>query len=342
VSVQDRNNAIQGEWVRLYHTFVYNGTLYWWSDPGTNATVDIVAEDGTTLASSIKSSEDRIGYYYVDWLVPKNLPPGKYYDRWTYTMGTDPSKQVTSYFQVYAADQWMVFGGSTTSSAMSDRVTTLVRSLEYDFIYEAMHIPLHWEQGLRTPDPTRFSFAYKNWRQDPKPLVRKNGQLLDAGWMPDYQGQIFFTEPQDPTDDISASYTFSYFGRDELAGFLVEGMRALNAIPPVTSYYSSVNAAPAFWDYGMLLMAAIHALRRIVMGMNFQERAIIFGEDPEKVSAARQSFQQLYTDYSTLWMELSKGIKKALPPSGIISIPEYTLPGGRARWFRYLYASPVS
>ena len=342
MSVQDRNNAIQGEWVRLYRTFVYNGTLYEFT-PGTpTPSVDIIAEDGSTLAAGLVTVKDKIGYYYADWLVPVALSPGKYYDQWTYTFASDPQQKNTSYFQVYTADQWLSFGGSTTSAGMTDRMATLVRALEYDFIYETMHIPLYWEQGLRTPDPTRFNFAFKNWRQDPKPLVRKNGQLLDEGWMPDYQGQVFFTSAMDPTDDISASYTFAYFGYDELSGFIMEGLRAMNSIPPASQYYNTVDTTPRFWDYGILLVAAIHALRRLVMGLNFQERAIIFGEDPERAAAAKTSFQQLYTDYSTLWIEISKGIKKALPQIGIISVPEYTLPGGRSRWFRYLYASPTS
>jgi hypothetical protein len=335
MAVQDRNSAVQGEVVRLFRTFLFNGNLYQMQDL---PTVEIVTEDGTVL-DNLTAATDSLGLYYADWTVPFDLPVGKYHDRWTYSYDTETTNQETSYFQVYTSDTWLSFTGSTSSNEMTDKMRTLIRALENDFIYESQHIPLYWEQGMHTADAAKLNFAYGNWRDEPKPIVRKNGRILEDGWLADYKGNVFFQEPPDDTDDIHVTYTFSYFSEEELAGFINEGLRAMNSLPPASWSYRSVNTTPQYWDYGILLMAAVHAMRRLVMGLNFQERSIIFGEDPERARAAQSNFQQLYQDYSSLWKEISEGIKKALPATGMVIVPEYTLPGGRSRWYRYLYTT---
>jgi len=339
MAYQDRTNAVQGEYVRLYRTFVLNGNLFRIPE-NSLPNVDIVDETGAVL-DTLPAQEDRIGLYYVQWLVPVDLEPGKYYDRWNYQY--DENGEVfeeTTYFEVGLADTFMSFSGSNISVEITEKVAQLLRALINDFIYEAQHIPLYWEQGIRTADSTRYDFAFKNWLEDPKPLVRKNGRLMKDGWVVDYdKGQLFFQNAPDETDDISVSYNFAYFSVDELSSFLNAGLMAMNALPPSTWNYTNLQWIPRHWDYGVLLMAAIHALRRLVMGLNFQERSIIFGEDPDRARAVQQQFQQLYQDYSALWTDISDGIKKALPATAMVVVPEYTLPGGRSRWFRYLYTT---
>lgn len=336
MSWQDRTNAVQGEFVRLYRTFVYDGNF---SNLPTAPTVEIVEESGTVL-DTLTATSDRTGLYYATWLVPTDQDPGKYYDRWTFKFDNQEERTEMTYFHVYLADTFMNFGGSATSVELTDRMANLINALVNDFIYEAQHIPLYWEQGMRTTDSTMFDFAFSNWNQDPKPLVRKNGLLMTDGWVVDYQaGSVFFETPPEETDDITVAYSFAYFSVEELASFLNEGLRAMNALPPASWSYRSVNQIPGYWEYGVLLQAAIHAMRRLVMGLNFQERAIIFGEDPDRARATQQQFQQLYQDYSSLWTEIADGIKRALPTTAMIVVPEYTLPGGRSRWFRYLYTT---
>jgi hypothetical protein len=56
---------------------------------------------------------------------------------------------------------------------------------------------------------------------------------------------------------------------------------------------------------------------------------IIFGE-PEQARQAIASFQQLYQDYNTLWLEIKKNAKtQKLYGMAQYVTPEYTLPGGR-------------
>jgi len=342
MAVQDRTSAVQGEYVRLYRTFLYNGDFFIFQN-GAEPTVEIVKEDGSVILSARATSE-RMGLYYIDWLIPVDQPSGRYYDRWNYTYPypNDVVKSEMTYFDVNRADTWMTFSGATMSMEISDKMRTMVAALDNDFIYEVQHIPLYWEQMNRTEDAAKFSSAYKNWKHDPKPLIRMNGAMMNNGWIADYAGgNVFFESPPSEGNDIMASYTFSYFSLPEIVGFLNEGLRAMNAIPPASYSYNNVQQIPKHWEYGVLLVAAIHALRRIIMGLTMQEKSIIFGESREAADAAYSKFQTLYQDYSTLWLELSKDIKKTLPTIGVNVTPEYTLPGGRSRWFRYLYTTTL-
>jgi hypothetical protein len=79
----------------------------------------------------------------------------------------------------------------------------------------------------------------------------------------------------------------------------------------------------------VILYAALQALRKVIFGFTWQERAIIFGEKPEDAQRFIDNCKTLYTDYSAMWTELSKGIKKRLPGIAVNVTPEYTLPGGR-------------
>jgi len=169
-------------------------------------------------------------------------------------------------------------------------------------------------------------------------MLRIGDMLVDKGWYADYEGNIYFEDGIPDADHISVTYRFSWFSQEELISFLNAALGQLNALPPVAGY-RTVDTTPSYWDYGIILGAAIHALRRIVLGLQFQERAIIMSEDPSEVSSKTSVFESLYKEYAALWKEVAEGIKKALPGTGMVVVPEYTLPGGRARWFRYLFTT---
>jgi len=336
MSVQQRFNGLQNEHVRLYHSFYRDGSLL--TLPSAPS-VRIVDTNGVDTLDTITATEETIGTYYVDYFVPLSLSTGQYFDSWTYQFddgGTDET--VTKSFAVHSKDAILNFVGVDGSNDITPVMAQLINDLSNEFIYEAQHIPIHWEQAQRTSNKKISSLTFSNWNKEPRPLLRLNGELLDKGWYADYNGNVVFEQDLESIDTVTVDYKFAYFSDTELAGFIKLGLQAMNSIPPPTSYYTSVQQMPQYWTYGVILMAAIHALRRLVFGLNFQERAIIFGEPgTDAAKQAQSNFQQLYNDYNTLWMEISKGIKKALPPSSLIIIPEYTLPGGRARWYRYAF-----
>ena len=336
--VQDRYSALQNEYVRLYHIFQSDGVL---TDIPSLPEVQILDQDGTTVLETITAAKESYGTYYVDYFVPVDAILGQYFDKWTFIFPYDETAQeIITYFEIYPKDSILNFSSSNISNKYTASMEQAIRTLSNWFLYEAMHIPIYGEQPIRTGDSKRYNTAYKNWNKDPKPLIRINNRIVDKGWYADYNGNIFFETALDNSDVLLINYNFSYFSKADLAGFVEAGLTAMNAIPPASANYSHIAAAPGEWFHGILLYAAITALRRILIGMTLQEISIIFG-DGERANNAKETYRSLYEDYMTTWKEMSTGIKLKLPQIGQVIIPEYTLPGGRSRWFRYLFTSMV-
>ena len=490
MSVQTRTTALQNEIVRLYFTFENDGYL---SNPMGQPLVEILDTDGATVLDSVNAQREHDGIYYADWFVPQNLPLGNYYDRWTFQW--DPNsgvKEITTEFSVHTFDTYVNFVAPSIDHDISDRLIQMMKDLTNDFIFEAMHIPVYWEQAMRvqqedqqkriksyyyfhmdsefswaeegdvyfepitgqrftvfetftpsevssssssesignvsssssssssidssssssngyssssssssstsesgttssssqgtttttttawveTPiltcvgisDPsssgtltkisgegsdriaytiftkkvsrfsTKYSLAYNNWNMDPKPIIRINNRIVDDGWKADYNGMIYFDRLMAPEDSVNVAYNFSYFSTEEILAFLRNGLEMMNATPPSSWKYQTLNIVPWDWTPGILLWAAILALKRLIFGLNFQEKRLIYGT-PDEIQFAMQNFQDLYKSYFDLWNEIRESIKKQLPATALYVSPEYTLPGGRSRWFRYLYKS---
>jgi hypothetical protein len=185
---------------------------------------------------------------------------------------------------------------------------------------------------------TKYNFAYENWRKDFRPVVRLNDRIVEDGWVVDYNGHIYFDGKMSPEDSVNVHYQFSCFSQEEVLGFLHMGLRMMNSKPPASETYPSLDTMPGIWDAPVLLYAAVMAMRRLVFGLNFQEKRMIFGETAEEAQQAISNFQSLYQEYQSQWDEISKDAKtRQLPGISLSVTPEYTLPGGRSRWFRYLF-----
>lgn len=465
MSIQTRSTALQNELVRLYCTFNKDGRL---TNPIGQPVVEILDMDGVTVLATLTASLENTGMFYTDWYVPQNLPLGSYYDRWTFQFDAYSGvEELTMIISVHSLDSYVNFISHGNYTNISNKANQLIMDLHNNFIFEAQHIPIYFEQGMRiqqenqakrsksyyyftldspyyyatagsiytcggkqftifsdlvadiqsssssidspsssssssvdsssspsssssldesslseyTPkvivtcvgsgDPpasgtltkvsgdgsstmtflsydkkvskfsTIYSFVYKNWNQDPAPVVRVNNSIREDGWHLDYDGKIYLDGLLAPEDSVNVAYNFAYFSREELLSFLRFGLQMMNGLPPASWTYGSLEQAPANWDAGIVLWAAITALKRLIFGFNWQEKRIIFlkpGGDDSAAANAQSVLQDLYKSYSELWVEYGKNVKtKKLPPSSIIVTPEYTLPGGRSRWFRYLY-----
>lgn len=447
MSVQTRTTALQNEVVRLYCQFERNGVL---TNPAIQPVVTILDTDGVTVLDTVNAQMQSIGIWYADYFVPALLPLGNYYDQWHFQWGgSDSVVEKTMLFSVYGLESYINFVSPNIAQDVSDRVLQLMKDLTNDFIYEAQHIPVYWEQGMRVQqenqakrvktyyyfelsgaqydiyrddvytnngqqftvfqdvltdvssssegsgssddsvqveDPTYalvlttvgtgapsnsgvltkvsgdgpatlpftavtqkvsnfstiYNFAYKNWLRDPRPILRLNNRIVDDGWYADYDGRIYMDGIRYPEDSVNVSYQFAYFSDEEILGFLRFGLKMMNTVPPASVTYNTLGQMPMEWDAPVLLYAAVLALKRLVFGLNWQEKFVIFTrpDDPNSGQQAIQNFKDLFQDYSTLWQEVKKDVKtRKLPNPGLLQYvtPEYTLPGGRSRWFRYLY-----
>jgi len=489
MSVQTRTTALQNEIVRLYFTFERDGRLF---NPDSQPLVEIIDTDGVTVITTISAQLEYTGVWYADYYIPANLPLGDYYDRWTFQW--DAYSAVTEsvqIFTVHGLDSYINFLSIGINHKISNRVIQLMKDLSNEFIYEAQHIPLYWEQAMRvqqedqskrikkyyyltldadkyivdadavyfnngqrftvfeslvpnnstsssessssssesisvsssssstgdsnssssysstssgsttssssssnsnstssesiiipttttttttewtykpiltcvgTGNPstsgtltkisgtgpstinfvsyeqrtsrfsTVYSLAYKNWNQDPRPIVRLNNRIIDDGWFVDYNGRIYLDGLMAPEDSVNVSYNFAYFSTEEILSFLDLGLKMMNSTPPASILYNSLNNMPREWDAPVLLYAAVTALKRLIFGLNWQEKAVIFArpDDPNAASQAIANFKDLYTDYNTTWLEVKKNAKtmKLYGMSQTVT-PEYSLPGGR-------------
>lgn len=358
---------MQGEYVRLYCTFLNNGLLadpwqpkvfitdneyYQESSSSSTVSTSSSGESSSTerTAFSSESSEpgqfgpfwavrETTGIWYVDFFVPNSMATGTHYDMWEFQWSdTEPVQQLCFEFTVHAADSYINWVSPAMAMRIGPRTAALMNDLENCFIFEAQHIPVYWEQGYPRADRRTLNFAYGNWDKNYRVMLRKNQKLLDTGWFADYNGLVRVDQALDPEDFIEAHYYFHYFSQEELLDFLNFGLKMMNSLPPASTYYTSLEGADRTWDAGILLCAAVLALRRLVFGFNFQERAFVLAETGTEQQRKIENFKALYTEYSQLWAETGKNVKtKRLAGMSQIVTPEYTLPGGRSRWFRYLY-----
>jgi hypothetical protein len=369
LSVQTRATAVQGEYVRLYCQFVKDGLLF---DPyqprvfitdntyhqeSSSSSTDNSSSSTSSLtdhsAHSSESSEpigamgpfyavkETTGIWYVDFFVDPSMSTGVWYDIWTFQWydSTEPEQNIYE-FNVHSADSFINWVSPAIVNKVSNKVASMINDLENNFIFEAQHIPVYWEQGYPSSDKKTYNFAYGSWDKNYRVMIRQNKVIVPNGWYADYNGTIRFDTQRDREDYIEAHYYFKYFSQEELLDFLHLGLKMMNATPPSSWYYTSLASADFTWQAPILLFAAITALRRLVFGFNFQERAFVMAEDGAEQQRKIDNFKQLYSEYNALWLEIRKDVKsKRLPGIAQISVPEYTLPGGRSRWFRYLYKS---
>ena len=480
MSFQTRTTALQNEIVRLYCTFKRDGVL---TNPAAQPLVEIIDTDGVTVLGTVQAQIDHTGIWYADYYCPATLPLGDYYDRWTFQWGASGEVcELIFTFSVHGLESYINFISPNISHSISDRVAGLMNDFTNEFIYEAQHIPVYFEQGMRiqqedqskrvkkyyyftldtnnynvfvgdvyfnngnrftveqtvypiysssssessssesisdssssssslesyssessqsesstsstsmssvsvtsssyevpttttttttpwvyqqvlfcvgsgNPTPsgiltkisgqgpsqvgfisvesktskfsTIYTLAYQNWNKDPRPIVKINNRIVDDGWFTDFNGKLYIDGLMAPEDSVNVFYKFSYFSEAEILSFLNLGLQVMNSTPPASIYYGQLQSMPGEWNAPVLLYAAVVALKRLIFGLNFQEKRIVFG-DPEEARNAISTFQQLYQEYNTTWQEVSKDAKtRKLYGMSQSVTPEYSLPGGR-------------
>jgi hypothetical protein len=359
--VQTRETALQGEFVRLYARFIRDGQLSDpWAAPVVYITTNSSYQESSSLSTDVTSEtsdlptngtglgpfsakQESQGVWYLDWFVPAGEPVGWLFDVWSFNWSIDSNvEQKIFQFEVHSADDFINWVSPNIVHQIGPVGASMLYDLNNLYLYEAQHIPVYKEQGLRLKNDknlTKFGFyCGRTWNDSPAPIIYQNNRILPDGWYTDYKASVYFDSPRDPEDIIEASYQFRYFSDEELMQFLLMGLYKMNSVPPSSQNYTSLGGAPFSWRYGIMLQAAILGLQRLVFGLNFQEKSLIFGEDWTIVQQKIDNLKSMYSEWSEQWKEDAKNIKTMrLPGISQVVTPEYTLPGGRSRWFRYLY-----
>ena len=336
-----RTTAAQGEIVRLFCSFSYDGLP---SDPQVTPQVYITNNDNFPGSSSSSSNDSNAvnpsllvaerlacGLWFVDYPVADDCPTGQWFDVWNYRWQVnDPWQQQTFGFTVNPANEFIRWDSDPTVDIVTGTMREYINLFNNATIYQAQHIETNWEQGQRNFDPKVVSFAFRNWNNDPRPEVMVNRRLVSTGWQADYNGRIVFSRNLDPEDVVQCAYNFRYFNDEEVMSFLNLGLYMMNATPPPSEIYASIASAPFGWRIPILAGAGQMAMQRLVLGLSWQNRRIIYGEDPQLADAASQNFRQQYGDFKDQFEKFAKNAKTLrIPAIAAVVQPEFTLPGGR-------------
>jgi hypothetical protein len=319
----------QGQLANLYCQFVTTPAGMPIDVP--DAKVAIYGIGGAIVLAPTDMLNIDVGFYVYDFRIPNSLAVGEYAIRYTGTVQGTPTAATTT-MQVLAA-------GTPNYAYMSQRQVEMIAALEV-YVGCAQHIPVVAETARRNKDRDCFTLSWPRWNLC-NPLVMKNDVLMDYDAVTiDYDtGAIVFPKPLHDTDRVDVTYNFRFFTQVDMLRFLNDALSQINLEPPASVSYT-LDTVPNSYVGTLMQGALTHAIQKLLFCLQFQQPGTIFG-DKERLKDAISNFmaqkenaeKQFRADKATL------KTKGAYPKIGLIVTPEYTLPGGRSRWFRYLFSS---
>ena len=284
-------------------------------------------ESISTIDSSGTPFNADQGFYIYEWGISDTTPTGTYSVDWEYVIDGEEGHEYQSFV--------VTDGDIAEPAAYSARVMAFRAALEHH-ICCAQSIPVYYEQSKPSYDNTSYSFTFKNWNQSAGAKIYRNGKLVSSGLEVDYfNGKITFNDALLEQETINVDYNFRWFTDDDLTRFLNNAVQTVNLYPPASGY--SLDNVPDRFIPIVLYGAAKDALRQLMFCLMYQQPQQVFG-GPDASQKAFQSFEALKQNYEKDWEKLLEQKKYGpYPSSRAIVTPEYTLPGGRSRWFRYLF-----
>jgi hypothetical protein len=258
------------------------------------------------------------GYFVFEWYIDADAVSGNYQLIWTYTIDEETRQEIQNI---------------NISEVAKNDGDYCIRLLAFRMALErhinaAQCIPVYNEQAKKSRDRKTFEFTFKKWNQSAGCRIYRNGEIVNEGYEINYaRGKVLFNEPLLSQDVVNADYNFRWFSDEDLDRFLDNAIQILNIYPPVTPY--TVNNVPDRFLPPILYGAAKDALRQLMMSLMFQEPSQVFGGG-DKAEKAFHMLETLKKNYEADWKVILEQKKYGpYPRGGIISTPEYTLPGGR-------------
>ena len=296
-------------------------------------TLDIDNDDtSTSLVDDGVPHKEATGFYIYEIDIDNDQAEGDYTVTWTYIMDGTTMTELQS-ITIAAKDT------DKTNSSMYFGAASVIRHTLETYIRCTQNIPVYWEQAMPTGSRSSFYFTFNKWNQaSGKTRIFRNDVIMEEGLEIDYfKGRVTFDTPLSAYDKVFAQYNFSWFSEDDLNEFLRTSIQAFNSFPPhgVATFATLEDKYIPAVLYG----AAADAIREMLMCLNFQEPRLIF-EDADK---AFQNLETLKKNYEEKWKTLVDQ-KKLGPYVGLhkaVVVPEFTLPGGRSRWFRHIFKSGI-
>lgn len=302
-----------------------NGDLY---DP---SDIDITITDPNlnTVVSATELDKLDVGQYVYEWEITGSATEGVYTLLVQYTVHTSSGSSTESFTKTFVV-------GEQPSDETSDAMLAMASYMQTQ-LGRAQRIPVFDEVGRLNNARTVAEYNFPQWNQTSGVKVRVNGVLKESGYYVDYwNGKVQFSNPLTEIDQVTTSYNFRWFKTAEIYRFIEQGVEIVNVYPPASTY--TVVTLPLRFGIVALHAAAVEAFRALMAELAWQEPVKVFG-GPER---ADKAFNYFDTVKKNLEGQLEKELEAKLkqPYVGLtktVTVPEYTLPGGRSRWFRYLF-----
>jgi len=293
-----------------------------------NVSIRDPSEEEIVLAAPEKLAT---GYYVYEWTLDSNQDTGEYDIVWAYTIGDVEQYELQ---RVQVSDDVE----SDTQPIYDSRATVLREALEYRLAC-AQNIPVFDEQARPFPGYSQYQVTFPNWNQSAGVRIYRNDRnnmIIDDLDVNYFKGYITFDYPMTSYDKIYVDYNFRWFTDNELYQYLVDAVNGFNAMPPVTNY--TVESVPDAYTMAVIAHAAADALRKMMLCLNFQQPREVFGGE-DMLSSVFGNFDSIKKNFETEWKLYFDEKKRGPYPSTMaVSVPEYTLPGGRSRWFRNIFS----
>lgn len=289
-----------------------------------------ISKDGTDVISDVSPDFMKTGFYTFDWSVPEDLEAGKYLVTWEYTAND---------FTGIELQELIISASGDTDNSITQfygsRLSDLRMALS-EMICCAQKIPVYHEQALPDVNNQKFKVTFPRWNQAFGTKIYRNNKLVEDSYEINYfKGTILFDNPLSDFDMVHADYNFRWFEDEQLDRFLSNALSIANFYPPQSSY--DITTVPNIYIPLVLYGAAKDALRELLMCLNFQQPQQVFGgqEAAQKAFGNMETLKKNYEEEFTRLLEQKKYGR--YPRTRAIVTPEFTLPGGRSRWFRYMF-----
>ena len=156
----------------------------------------------------------------------------------------------------------------------------------------------------------------------------------------DFMGNVYFIDNNgDPVeihsyDNVLVSYSIKMITNDHMNSSLYMALQAINS-QPGSSKYSNVASAPYYYDPALVYGAAYYILRSLLTSLTNRQRRLLI-EDPD--ARITDDIRQSATMYKEEFEKMLEKLPIARYP-GIraVVVPEFNMPGGRSRFFRYIW-----
>ncbi len=285
--------------------------------------------DPPDIEDSSQPFQITTGYYVYSWDISSTQTVGDYLITWTYIVDNSESIELQTVTVVESADN------TEPGTFYTERLIAFREALEFH-ISCSQSIPIYFEQSKPSRDNTKFEFSFANWNQSPGVKIYRNDNVVTSDAEIDYfNGTVTFDTQLLQQEKVNADYNFRWFDEDTLTRFLVNAVQNINTYPPFTTY--NLDTVPDRYVPAVLYGAAADALRQLMFCVNFQQPAQIFG-GPDEAQKVFGNFETLKQNYEKQLEPIMDNKKRGpFPLTLMIVTPEYTLPGGRSRWFRYLF-----